>query len=156
MGSGSWCKQDARVKANWLCLCPSKQERTLWSPGHKTSQPPEVVRAEDIPYSHMGRKSNFKGNHHSRESIKMLPGNVMGNHQFKRNIKMRTSFIHVGGRACGVKSKRALRVLPAIPRLLHVIPFSPHNRDMTVHIAIPILKMKKPRFNELTDLYSKP
>lgn len=125
MGSGSRCKQGPWVKANWLCLCPGggegglvvggKQERTLWSPGHKTFQPPEVARAEDVPSSHMGRKSNFKGNQHSRKSIKMLPGNVKGNHQFKRNIRMRTSFIHVGGRARGVKLTGALDALPATP-----------------------------------------
>ena len=92
-----------------------KQERTLWLPGLKTSQPLELVRVEKVPSSHMGRKSNFKGNHHGRESIKMLPENVKENHQFKRNVKMIISFIHVGGRAHWVKQMMAPDVLPATP-----------------------------------------
>lgn len=77
MACGSWFKQGPRGKVNWCVsiqvvenrghVAERRQAWTLWLLGHKVSQPPEVARAKDSPYSHRGRKFNFKGNHHSRE-----------------------------------------------------------------------------------------
>lgn len=70
MACGSWFKQGPRGKVNWRVsiqvvenrghVAERRQVWTLWLLGHKVSQPPEVARAKDSPYSHRGRNSISK------------------------------------------------------------------------------------------------
>lgn len=132
MACGSWFKQGPRGKVNWRVsiqvvenrghVAERRQVWTLWLLGHKVSQPPEVARAKDSPYSHRGRKFDFKGNHHRREKaskyslrVSWETRHLAGISKFTYTQLRRFPFVHVGNKGGWVQWTEAFDIFPATP-----------------------------------------